>query len=416
VASRFLLAGSLLVLGAACTVGQQPVSGEVHVLGAWSGGEQAAFEAVVAPFEERTGVTVTYESTRDLRGVLDEAIAAGDPPDLAGLEGPAHMRDLAARGVLRDLGDVLDLGRYRADVAPTFIGLGTVDGRLVGVFVRSSVKGLIWYDPGVFRLGTPRTWDELQRMATQAAASAAAEWCVGLESEEASGWPGTDLIEQFLIRGSGVGAYDAWVDGSLAWTSREVHDAFELYGQVVADAAVFGGVEGALRTDFREAGDPLFAEPPGCLFLHQGSFMPPYFPSGETPGTDYDFFPFPRLGDEAPGAVIGGGDLFGVLTDSPAAASVMRYLVTDEAQTTWVAQGGSLSVKTSVTDYPDPVSRRAAGLLTRAEPFRFDASDQMPGELNAAFWQAVLSVSQDQSRLDDLLAELEATRVGGGPG
>lgn len=412
---RFPLGGLVVLVVAACAPGQQDVSGDVRVLGAWSGQEQAAFEAVVAPFEEQTGISVAYESTRDLRGVLDAAIAAGDPPDLAGLEGPAHMRDLAARGVLRDLATVLELGRYRTDVAPTFIGLGTVDGRLVGVFVRSSAKGLIWYDPGVFRLGTPRTWDDLQRMATQARESTTAEWCVGLESEEASGWPGTDLIEQFLIRDSGVEAYDAWVEGNLPWTSREVRDAFALYGQVVADGAVFGGVAGALGTDFREAGAPLFSDPPGCLFLNQGSFMPPYFPSDKEPGNDFDFFPFPRLGDEAPGAVIGGGDLFGVLTESEAAAALMRYLVSDEAQTLWVDRGGSLSVKTSVTGYPDPVSQRAAALLTRAESFRFDASDQMPGELNAAFWRAVLSFTEDQSRLDDLLDELEAIRLGRGP-
>lgn len=412
---RFPLGGLLILTLAACAPAQEPVSGEVRVLGAWTDQEEAAFAAVVAPFEERTGISVIYESTRDLRGVLDAAIVAGDPPDLAGLEGPAHMRDLAARGVLRDLGSVLDLGRYRADVAPTFIGLGTVDGRLVGVFVRSSVKGLIWYDPRVFRLGTPRTWDELQRMATQASGSATSEWCVGLESEEASGWPGTDLIEQFLIRDGGVEAYDAWVEGKLPWTSHAIHDAFALYGQVVADGAVFGGVAGALGTDFREAGDPLFSDPPGCLFLHQGSFMPPYFPSGEQPGYDFDFFAFPRLGDQAPDVVIGGGDLFGVLTETAAAASLMRYLVSDEAQTLWVDQGGTLSVKTSVTDYPDPVSQRAASLLTRADPFRFDASDQMPGGLNSAFWRAVLSFTHDQSRLDDLLIELDALRVGGGP-
>jgi alpha-glucoside transport system substrate-binding protein len=386
------------------------------VLGTWSGAELEAFEAVVGPFEERTGVAVDYVSTRDLRGVLEEGSAAGRPPDIAGLEGPAHMRELATRGVLKDLGGILDLGRYRSEVAPTFIELGTVDGRLVGVFVRSSLKGLIWHDPKVFRLGTPRTWDELQRMATQAADSAAAEWCVGLESEEASGWPGTDLIEQFLLRGSGTDDYDAWVAGSLPWTSPQVRDAFESYGHVVADGAVFGGVAGALGTDFREAGDPLFSQPPGCLFLHQGSYMPSFFPVASEPGTDFDFFAFPPLGDAADGVVIGGGDLFGVLTDNAAAAALMRYLVSDEAQTLWVAQGGSLSVKATVTDYPDRVSQRAAVLLTGAAGFRFDASDQMSGDLNAMFWRAVMSFTEDQTRLDDLLAELERIRQRGGAG
>jgi alpha-glucoside transport system substrate-binding protein len=260
----------------------------------------------------------------------------------------------------------------------------------------------------------PRDWADLQRMATKAAAAAEAEWCMGLGSDQASGWPGTDLIEQFLVRGSGIADYDAWVRGDLPWTSPQVREAFERYGQVVADGAVFGGVAGALETDFRDADDALFRDPPGCLFLLQGSFMPAYFPGGSRPGVDFDFFAFPPLDDdEARKMVLGAGDLFGILTDSASAAALMRYLVSDEAQALWVAQGGgSLSVKTSVTAYPDPVSRRAASLLTRADVFRFDASDQMPAELNAAFWDAVLRFTEDQTRLDEILVELEQVRRG----
>jgi alpha-glucoside transport system substrate-binding protein len=416
---RVLLVAVAVVAMAGCATPEAAVSGEVRVLGSWSGGELAAFEAVVEPFTERTGVTVAYVTTRDLRGQLAEQLASGEPPDIAGLEGPAHLRELSAAGTLRDLGGILDLGRYRADVAPTFIDLGTVDGRLTGVFVRSSIKGLLWFSPRVFRLGIPRSWEELGRMALQAAPRAEAQWCVGLASEEASGWPGTDLVEQFLLRTSGRDAYDAWVAGSLPWTSREVRRAFELYGQVVAEGAVHGGPETALATDFRQAGAPLFSDPPGCLFLHQGSFMPAFFAAdGHQPGTDFDFFPFPGIEPDArsDGVVIGGGDLFGVLTDDPAAAALMRYLVSDEAQSLWVAQGGGLSVKTSVTGYPDTVTRRAAQLLTAADVFRFDASDQMAGALNAAFWQAILDVTADPHRLDDALAGLESLRLGTGGG
>lgn len=412
-ACRVRVVVALIIMGVAlgCAAQEPALSGSVRVLGSWTGDELRAFNAVVEPFEERTGVDVTYISTRDLRGVLDAALEAGDPPDLTGLEGPAHMRELAARGVLRDLGGLLDMGRYRAQVAPTFIGLGTVDQRLVGVFVRSSLKGLMWYSPQVFRLGAPQTWDELERVAVQASSAAESTWCLGLASDEASGWPGTDIIEQFLLRASGTDAYDAWVTGDLAWTSPQVRDAFRRYGRVAADGAVHGGVEGALSTDFREAGEPLFSDPPGCLFLPQGSFMPTFFDeAGHHAREDYDFFSFPELEGQAGTLAIGGGDLFGVVSDRPEAAALMRYLVSDEAQTLWVEQGGSLSVKSSVTAYPDDITRRAAELLTSADHFRFDASDQMLPQLNAAFWQAVLRYTADPSSLDDVLAELEGMR------
>jgi alpha-glucoside transport system substrate-binding protein len=407
----------LFVVLAGCTAAPVALSGTVRVLGSWEGEEQAVFEAVVAPFEQRTGVNVEYVSTRDLWGDLDDALAAGDPPDIAGLAGTAQMRELAARGVLRDLAPVLDPAGYRAAVAPTFIDLGTVDGRLVGVFVRSSVKGLIWYRPSVFRMGVPRTWEQLQRMATLASRGATSTWCLGLASEESSGWPGTDIIEQFLLHGSGVAAYDAWSAGHLAWTSAPVRSAFELYGQVAADGVVYGGTARALGSDFRKAGEPLFSDPPGCLFLEQGSFMPAFFVAGHHQAlADFDFFPFPPLEDEAYKMAIGGGDLLGVLTDRPEADALLRYLVSDEAQSMWVAEGGSLSVKSTVTAYPDAVTRRAAELLSGADVFRFDASDSMPEAMNAAFWQAVLRYTAEPGELDDILADLETVRLAQGAG
>lgn len=385
--------------------------GEVRVIGSWTGQERKAFEAVVAPFEHRTHVSVVYTSTRDLTGVLERQLANGDPPDLAGLAGPAHMQELSRTGVLRDLTDILDIGRYRERVAPTFIDLGTVDGRLAGVFVRSSVKGLIWYDPDVFQLGTPTTWDELQRMAVQASARASAEWCVGLASRESSGWPGTDLVEQFLLRTAGPQTYDAWVSGELSWTAPEIRLAFQLFLQVVAEDAVSGGTETALSTDFSAAGDPLFTDPPGCLFLHQGSFMPAFFEADDRIAeTDFDFLPFPQL-SRSERAVIGGGDLFGVLTDDPAAAELIRYLVSDEAQSIWAAKGGSLSVDATIVEYPDPVSQRAARLLSGAELFRFDGSDLMPAAMADAFNAAMLEVTDNPASLESVLAGLDSVRA-----
>jgi alpha-glucoside transport system substrate-binding protein len=397
-----------MALLAACQAEAGQPSDEVSVLGSWSGPELAAFEAVVAPFEASSGIAVTYRSTRDLRGVLEADLAAGTPPDVAGLDGPGHMRELAGRGVLRDLSGVLETGAYRADVPPVFIDLGSVDGRLVGVFVRTSIKGLIWHDPRVFRAGAPATWDELQRLAERPAAAGTSGWCIGLASEDASGWPGTDLVEQLLLATAGLDAYDAWVRGALPWASPEVRRAFRLYAQLFAEGSVHGGVSGALDTDFRDAAEPLFSEPPGCLLLPQGNFMAAFLAQdGRRAGQDFDFFRWPPVDEGTGRAVIGGGDLFGVLADRPAAAALMRYLVSDDAQRLWVAQGGTLSVKTSVTHYPDPVSQRAAAELTSADAFRFDASDQMPAELGAAFREAVLRVAEEPAAIDEVLDELD---------
>ncbi len=412
---RICAALGVAILVAGCVdagAAPAPTGGTVTVLGSWEGPEEAAFMEMVKPFEVRTGIRVVYTSTRDLQGQLERGIAAGDPPDVAGLPGPGFMTQLARSGGLKDLTGVIDVAGYKADTIPSFVSLGTIDGKLVGVFIKATVKGLLWYDRSVWTLGTPRTWDELVQVARVKATGVTRPWCVGLESGAASGWPGTDWIEDFLLRQSGPDAYDRWVAGTLRWTSPEVRRAFESYGQVVADGAVFGGADGALRTYFAVAGRPLFNQPPGCLFLHQGSFMAPFLGDDPAhPSPDFDFLPFPDVDPKYSGSLIGAGDLMGLIRDTPQARELLRYLITPEAQSIWVKRGGVLSGNLRVTAYPDSISEREARLLQSATRFRFDASDAMPELMNSAFWQAVLDFTKDQDRLDDILAHLDAVQA-----
>ena len=76
-----------------------PVTGQaIRVLGSWEPSELAKMINMVAPFEKRTGYRVDFVTTRDLKAVLDAAIEAGDPPDIAGLPGPGYMAELAHAG------------------------------------------------------------------------------------------------------------------------------------------------------------------------------------------------------------------------------------------------------------------------------------------------------------------------------
>ena len=140
-------------------------------------------------------------------------------------------------------------------------------------------------------------------------------------------------------------------------------------------------------TAFQTAGDPLFTTPPGCLFFHQASFITGLgaFQDIDRPGTDYNFFPFPDINTANSGAVEGAGDLFGMFHDTPAAKSLMAYLVTAPAQDIWVKLGGALSANKNATSYPDDISKRSAALYRTPRVFAFDASDLMPTAMNDAF-------------------------------
>jgi alpha-glucoside transport system substrate-binding protein len=56
------------------------------------------------------------------------------------------------------------------------------------------------------------------------------------------------------------------------------------------------------------------------------------------------------------------------------------------------------------------LSRKAAERLVGAQIAVFDASDQMPEAMNAAFWKAILDYVQDPTSLDSILQNLDSVQ------
>ena len=384
----------------------------VSVIGTWGGDEQTAFLKMVAPWEQQTGAKVKYTGTRDINTVLTTGVASGVLPDLAGLPGPGQMAEYAATGQLQPLDNVLDISTYQSDTAPALVNLGKTNGKVYGVFIKAAVKGLIWYNPKVHDYGTsaPKTWADLMSQGKANQGSAKSLWCLGVESGAASGWPGTDWIEDLVLRTAGPDVYTQWYEGKIKWSDPAIKNAFQMYATDVL-GNTYGGGKTAVATNFGNAGDPLFANPPGCEFLHQASFITGFSQfKSHTAGTDYNFFPFPDIDSQYAGAVEGAGDLFGMFHSTPAAKSLMKYLVTAQAQDIWVKVGGALSANKNATDYPDDISKRSAQILAGAKSFVFDASDSMPTAMNDAFWKAMVNLTNGSKTVDQVLADLDSAQ------
>lgn len=384
----------------------------VNVIGTWGGDEQTAFLKMVAPWEAQTGAKVKYTGTRDINTVLTTGVASGVLPDLAGLPGPGQMAEYAANGSLKPLDGVLDMNAYKSDTAPSLVNLGSTNGKVYGVFIKAAVKGLIWYNPKAhdYSQSPPATFDDLMSQGKANQGAAKSLWCLGLESGAASGWPGTDWIEDLVLRTAGPDVYTSWYEGKTKWTDPAIRNAFQMYVTDVL-ANTYGGDKTAVATNFGNAGDPMFANPPGCEFLHQASFITTFSQfKSHTAGTDYNFFPFPDINPQFAGAVEGAGDLFGMFHDTPAAKSLMKYLVTAQAQDIWVKIGGALSANKGATDYPDDISKRSAEILANAKSFVFDASDSMPTAMNDAFWTAMVDLTNGTKTVDQVLTELDSVQ------
>jgi len=398
--------------------GAEPLGGSISILATWTDAEQESFLAMIQPWVDANGVEVEYEGNRDLATILTTRVEGGDPPDVAGLPNPGAMAEFARNGDLFDLGDVIDVDAMLADYNEGYIADGTVDGTLVGIFIKIAVKGLIWYNPQAFAdagYEVPTDWDGFTDLVEQIRSDGTTPWGVGLESGGDSGWPGTDWIEDFVLRQSGPDVYDQWWQGELAWSSPEIRAAFEAFGAWAADADyVAGGPNNVLSVNFGNGGDCLFADSPGCYLHHQASFMSSFFetnfPDVAVAGDTYDFFGMPG---ESYTGVTQSGDLFGMFRDTPQARSLLQYLVTADAQQIWVERGGAISGNGAVPldAYPDDTSRRIAEILTSAEVVRFDAGDKMPAQMGRAFFGAILDYVQNPANLDQILSDLDAVQA-----
>lgn len=394
----------------------------ISFLGVWGDQEVEVFMSMVKPFEERTGITVEYEGTRDLDAIITTRVEAGNPPDIAGLTSPGKMIELARDGKLVDLTTVLNMEDFNKNYSAGWKDLGTVDGTLYGLFTKAAIKGLVWYNPKTFSaagINPPSnewTWNQMMDMSKQAADRGIAPWAIGIESGSASGWVGTDWLENIFLRINGPEKYQQWYEGKLAWTSPEVKQAWEAWGQLIANPdMVYGGSAYINSTNFGNAHAPLFAQPPKALFHQQASFIQGFiseqFPT-LSPVEDFDFVAFPSIDTQYSKAVEGAADIFVAFRNSPEIKAFMEYLASAEAQAFWAAGTGGLATNKNVSlvFYPDELTKRAADILNKSEIVVFDASDMMKPEMNAAFWSAIVSFVENPDNLDSILADLEKVR------
>jgi ABC-type glycerol-3-phosphate transport system substrate-binding protein len=211
------------------------LGGEINILAVWADAEQEAFMSVIQPWVDSTGVTVNYEATRDINATLTTRLEGGNPPDVAGLPGPGAMAQFARSGDVLSLENVIDTDAMAEEWNEGLITDGSVDGHLVGVFIKVSPKGFIWYNPAQFEAEgyeVPSDSASMDALVEQIKEDGVTPWGIGLNSGAGSeGWPGTDWIEDFVIRQSGPEVYDAWWQGTHAWTSPEIKAAFEAFGK-----------------------------------------------------------------------------------------------------------------------------------------------------------------------------------------
>lgn len=396
------------------------IGGSVEILGAFGGDEEKLFNASVKDFEARTGIDVKYTSTNDLPTLIRSRVNGGNPPDIALFPQPGLALDLARQGATVPVEDVIDLDAVKETLIPGFLEAATLDGKVYATPMRMAVKSLLWYPVPEFEdagYKVPTTHAEIVALEDQIIADGKTPLCLGYESGQATGWVGTDWIEEYVLRTGGPDVYDKWVSHEIKFDSPEVREAFAKYEEVaLRDKVVLGGREAILSTPFGDTANPMFKDPPECFLYRQGNFATGFFPDpvqadlGANVGVSY--YP-PVEGGYDGKPLLGGGDVMSLFEDSKdneAAKATMEFLASDEFGGEWAAGGGWLSPHKTFdsSQYADETTRKIATLAAEADVFRFDGSDLMPAVVGAGtFWRGMAEWTGGEKELDQVLKEID---------
>jgi len=382
--------------------------------------DDALFAESMLAFEEATGITVNYIGDKEFEARISIAVDAGDPPDIADFPQPGKAATYSRQGHIVDPTTWIPQEWLEQQYNQSWLDMAMMegpDGNLMtgGVWHRYNGKSLVWYPKDDFDAAgytIPTTWDELMALTQQIADDGDTPWCIGIESQAATGWPATDWTEELILRTTSLENYDAWVAGTLPFASPEVKNAIETWSEIWLNPDyVFGGTDGIVSTYFGDSPAPMFEDPPKCWLHRQGNFITGFFPEGSQAGVDYDFFYFPPV-DEAYGKpFLVAGDLMTMFTDRPEVRALMEFFTTPQSASGWLTKGGALAAHQTATPdmYGVDLEAGIAELAAQATSFRFDGSDLMPGEVGSGkFWSGMVDYISGTADLDTVLAEIDA--------
>ena len=385
-------------------MGAQP-GDELSLLYQWSGAEEARLNEILKPLVDACGIVLVPESTRD-QALLDTKVQAGTPPDVS-------FWNVAQLVQYEDILKPMDmLGVNAENYAAFFKDPGTVNGKWLGLPVKADIKTIIWYSPAVFTAKgyvVPTTWDELDALVEQMVANGDVPWSMGMESGDATGWIGTDFVQDIILVQQGPQYVLDLESGVVAYNDAGVKEAWEAYGKWATDPLyTVGGAQGTLSTSFLDAIYKVFSDPPEAMMVKQSGFaggeVAKQYPDLEY-GTDYDFF-------AVPGAqgLQGGADWLMAFNDSAAVKALIAYLSSNEGGANWAKASFDLSPnKGAAGNYVDASLIKKGDALANTSGFTPDIGDTIPGGFGSAEFTALSNYVNGQD-IDTLLDSLAAVQ------
>lgn len=402
------------VVGAVGPAGAKPpVPEPVTVLGPYEGADADAFVAELETVAKNR-FEIVYEGGWFGLDLVDRVRTGG--ADLV-VSFPDSLADLASDPGLVDLSEFVNPRSLRRDYGDYLIDVVTADGAVLGGPIQATLKSLVWYKPAEFdRHGyeTPETFAELVALTDQMVANGEYPWCNYIFANGATGWMGTDWVEDLLLGAEGPAVYDQWIDHTVIFQDPRVKDAFARYQQMIDTSGYVFDRANMLNVPFFFNAFPLGDG--DCLMHKQADFF-----AGIVAGFGFDLdefatFKFPSVDEAFDDAAVGGATWVAALNERNEVRQLTRFMLSQRFGREAIAEfdGWILpNVRFDTSRYTSDLTRSFAEDIQaalRANQFRFDASDQMPPAVGfGSFWQGIYDLVAGIKTVTQVTADIDAS-------
>lgn len=398
----------------------QPLAGtQVELITAYVGDQKAALEADLAAFSERTGIDVVIKSER-LKPSNENRFAELEG-DVVHIPQPAAVADVADDAFI-DLTDYISrdsLEQGYGSYLTSMLSRGdngswpSASGPVYGVWISLDNKSLLFHSADLDGTSAPATWDDALALSDRLIADGRTPWCLGVfNGGDGDGWPGTDLIERYLLSAEGPEFYDAWWRHEVPFNHPAVVEAARAVGALAfTPGYVYGGAANLSRTMYWAGVHELEEESPRCAMTPGWSFTLPDAESFATIGVTA----FPIVEPQYENSIVAGGTYLAATVDRPEVRALMQFFASPDFGAVLVEmypgfipphRGFDLGV------IPGETHRKIAQLThdaLDAGRVRFDASDLMPPEVGQGdLWAGMLDWFElGPDSIDGILSSLE---------
>jgi len=259
----------------------------------WNAGMTGLAEAASAA----SGATIKLQEvtpTDKYQAFMQTSIAGNNVPAFFTWWNGQQLSDLVATGVAADLTAYWDVAIANGDYSAAQRELVSVDGKPYGVLLNVA-NWVMFYNKNHFEkagiAAPPTTWAEF----VEACDKLKAAGFTPINGPASGGWMPFIWFSQ-LVLGTNPDSFVGLTDGTVAYDSPDVQNAFKVWGDMYAKGYF---------TDPREQDDQkYFVDGTASMFLvgdwHSGSFVE----AGMKAGTDFGTFLMPSLSPDVQQSVI----------------------------------------------------------------------------------------------------------------